>query len=62
MFQVDGQAALQEVFHVHLHVFPRFAGDGLRAECILRMGPFPVRRKPRSLRMRTRPDRDVRLG
>ena len=24
----DGEAAMQEVFHVHLHVFPRYAGDG----------------------------------
>ena len=24
----DGEAAGQEVLHVHLHVFPRFAGDG----------------------------------
>jgi histidine triad (HIT) family protein len=26
----DGQAAGQEVFHVHLHVFPRYPGDGLQ--------------------------------
>ena len=26
----DGQAAKQDVFHVHLHVFPRFRGDGFR--------------------------------
>jgi histidine triad (HIT) family protein len=24
----DGEAALQDVFHVHLHVIPRFRGDG----------------------------------
>lgn len=24
----DGEAAGQEVFHVHLHIFPRFKGDG----------------------------------
>lgn len=24
----DGEAAGQEVFHVHLHVLPRFVGDG----------------------------------
>jgi histidine triad (HIT) family protein len=28
MFLADGEAAFQEVFHVHLHVFPRTAGDG----------------------------------
>ena len=27
-FLADGEAAMQEVFHVHLHVFPRFAKDG----------------------------------
>jgi diadenosine tetraphosphate (Ap4A) HIT family hydrolase len=27
-FLADGVAAGQEVFHVHLHVLPRFAGDG----------------------------------
>ncbi|MBP2048702.1 diadenosine tetraphosphate (Ap4A) HIT family hydrolase [Streptomyces griseochromogenes] len=30
LFLADGEAAFQEVFHVHLHVFPRFAGDGFR--------------------------------
>ncbi len=28
----DGAAAMQEVFHVHLHVFPRFGGDAFRLE------------------------------
>ena len=28
LFLADGEAAGQEVFHVHLHVFPRFLGDG----------------------------------
>jgi histidine triad (HIT) family protein len=27
-FLADGAAAMQEVFHVHLHVFPRYEGDG----------------------------------
>ncbi len=31
----DGEVAGQEIFHVHLHVFPRYAGDGVG----LRMGP-----------------------
>ena len=30
LFLADGQAAMQEVFHVHLHVIPRFRGDGFR--------------------------------
>lgn len=28
LFLADGRAAGQEVFHVHLHVLPRYAGDG----------------------------------
>jgi len=28
LFFADGEAAFQEVFHSHLHVFPRFEGDG----------------------------------
>lgn len=35
LFLADGKAAMQEVFHVHLHVIPRFAGDGFG----LRFGP-----------------------
>jgi len=29
LFLADGAVAGQEVFHVHLHVIPRFAGDGV---------------------------------
>ncbi|GAA2266709.1 HIT family protein [Kitasatospora cystarginea] len=32
LFLADGEAAFQEVFHVHLHVFPRFAGDDFRLD------------------------------
>jgi len=28
----DGEAAFQEVFHTHLHVIPRFAGDTFRVD------------------------------
>ncbi len=28
LFLADGEVAMQEVFHVHLHVFPRYKGDG----------------------------------
>ena len=40
----DGAAAMQEVFHVHLHVFPRFRGDGFG----LRFGPDYTKRPPRA--------------
>ena len=32
LFIADGAAAGQEVFHVHLHVVPRYAGDGFKIE------------------------------
>ena len=35
LFLADGEAAMQEVPHVHLHVFPRFQNDGFG----LRFGP-----------------------
>ncbi len=35
LFLANGEAAGQEVFHVHLHVLPRYAGDGFG----LRFGP-----------------------
>lgn len=34
-FLADGEAAGQDVFHVHLHVFPRYTGDGFG----LKFGP-----------------------
>lgn len=30
LFLADGEAAFQEVFHVHLHVIPRYDADGFR--------------------------------
>lgn len=41
LFLADGAAAGQEVFHVHMHVLPRFAGDGFGLS--LRYGPTPQR-------------------
>jgi histidine triad (HIT) family protein len=35
LFLADGEAAGQEVFHCHLHVFPRYRNDGFG----LRFGP-----------------------
>lgn len=43
LFLADGEAAMQEVFHSHLHVFPRYSGDGFG----LRFGPeYKVRPRP----------------
>ncbi|HTE47354.1 MAG TPA: HIT family protein [Gemmatimonadaceae bacterium] len=42
LFLADGEAAMQEVFHVHLHVIPRFAGDGFG----LRFSPEYFTRRP----------------
>ncbi len=41
LFLADGAAAGQEVFHSHLHVLPRFQGDGFGLS--LRYGPAPTR-------------------
>lgn len=43
LFLADGEVAGQEVFHVHLHVLPRFRGDGFG----LRFPPGYGRRPPR---------------
>jgi diadenosine tetraphosphate (Ap4A) HIT family hydrolase len=40
LFLADGEAAGQEVFHVHLHLFPRYRGDGFG----LKFGPHFVKR------------------
>lgn len=44
LFLADGHVAGQEVFHVHLHVIPRYAGDGFG----LRFGPDNRRPSTRS--------------
>jgi histidine triad (HIT) family protein len=43
-FLADGAAAMQEVFHVHLHVFPRHVGDGFG----LKFGPAYFTRPSRA--------------
>jgi histidine triad (HIT) family protein len=42
-FLADGEAAMQEVFHVHLHVFPRYQGDGFGLEFSLDYFTLPER-------------------
>ena len=41
LFYADGEVAFQEVFHSHLHVFPRTPGDGFTIRA--RWGSEPVR-------------------
>ena len=44
MFLADGATAGQEVPHVHLHVVPRFAGDGLGFTLLERYHALPERK------------------
>ena len=32
LFLADGAAAFQEIFHVHMHVFPRYKGDSFKID------------------------------
>ena len=41
LFYADGEAAFQEVFHAHLHVFPRTTGDGFGLVADWRVRPRP---------------------
>jgi histidine triad (HIT) family protein len=43
LFLADGEAAFQEVFHAHLHVFARYEGDGFELESPAFHGPGPER-------------------
>lgn len=43
LFVADGEAAGQEVFHAHLHVIPRFHGDGFEIDAAAWRDPAPTR-------------------
>lgn len=43
VFVADGEAAEQEVFHAHLHVIPRFPGDGFEIDAAAWRHPVPTR-------------------
>ena len=43
LFLADGKAAMQEVFHFHLHVIPRFDGDGFGFQFSLQYAELPTR-------------------
>jgi histidine triad (HIT) family protein len=42
-FLADGEAAFQDVFHVHLHVFPRYKADGFRLKLSPQYHTLPER-------------------
>jgi len=45
LFLADGEAASQDVFHVHLHVIPRFKGDNFEIRISLDYGLKPSRKE-----------------
>lgn len=45
MFLADGEAAFQDIFHVHLHVIPRFRGDRFEIKVGPHYGVKPDRKE-----------------
>ena len=43
LFLADGKAAMQEVFHFHLHIIPRYDGDGFGFQFSPRYAELPTR-------------------
>jgi histidine triad (HIT) family protein len=43
LFVADGKAAMQEVFHFHLHIIPRYEGDGFGFQFSPRYAELPTR-------------------
>jgi histidine triad (HIT) family protein len=43
LFLADGKAAMQQVFHFHLHIIPRFEGDGFGFQFSPRYAELPTR-------------------
>ena len=39
LFLADGEAAFQEIFHLHMHVFPRFKGDPFKLDADWTVSP-----------------------
>jgi len=39
LFLADGESAFQEIFHLHLHVFPRFKGDSFKIDADWSVNP-----------------------
>ena len=42
-FLADGKVAMQEVFHFHLHIIPRYDGDGFGFQFSPRYAELPTR-------------------
>jgi histidine triad (HIT) family protein len=45
LFLADGKAAMQEVFHFHLHVIPRFKDDGFGFQFSPRYAELPTKQE-----------------
>ena len=45
LFLSDGSAAGQDVFHTHLHILPRFAGDGIKLRFGAALAIYPGRQE-----------------
>jgi histidine triad (HIT) family protein len=43
LFVADGKQALQDVFHFHLHIIPRYEGDGFGLQFSPRYAELPTR-------------------
>ncbi len=56
----DGEVAGQEIFHVHLHVYPRWVGDGVGLRMGPRYGTMPARDELDRLAVAMRAARDQR--
>jgi histidine triad (HIT) family protein len=54
LWVANGEAAGQEVFHVHLHVLPRFKGDGFGLRFPANYGRRPEREALDALAERVR--------
>lgn len=54
LFLADGEAAFQEIFHVHLHVIPRFRGDGFEIKMAPRYWSKPSRNELNKLAAKIR--------
>ena len=60
LFLADGEAAGQEVFHVHLHLIPRFRGDGFGFRFGPEYGILPGRARLDALALAVREVLEVR--